>query len=90
MTGSSTQYVVGVSLGTARERLWAAVRTGDEPRATVGVLDAVEVSGDAETVLLDLIARCPPDSSPPHPGARAGGAPHRTPAITIPGPGKSA
>ncbi|MEW2162791.1 cobalamin-dependent protein [Streptomyces sp. NPDC007084] len=56
MTGSTTRNAEGVALGPAREHLWSAVHTGDEPRATAVVLDAVAATGDAETVLLDLIA----------------------------------
>ncbi|MEU4083882.1 cobalamin B12-binding domain-containing protein [Streptomyces aureus] len=45
-----------VALGPARDLLWSAVRGGDEHRAATVVLDALETTADAETVLLDLIA----------------------------------
>ncbi|MFG2440653.1 B12-binding domain-containing protein [Streptomyces sp. NPDC048508] len=53
---AATTHVTAMALGPVRERLWAAVHTGDESRATAVVLDAVEACGDPETVLLDLIA----------------------------------
>ncbi|MER6631201.1 cobalamin-dependent protein [Streptomyces sp. NPDC000987] len=43
-------------LEDVRERLWEAVRAGDEYRASAAVLDAVDSGMDAETALLDVIA----------------------------------
>ncbi|MGW3097990.1 cobalamin B12-binding domain-containing protein [Streptomyces sp. NPDC001102] len=42
-------------LDTVRDRLWTAVRAGDEYQACAAVLDAVGSGLDAETVLLDVI-----------------------------------
>ncbi|MEU9396644.1 cobalamin-dependent protein [Streptomyces sp. NPDC048324] len=42
-------------LDTVRDRLWTAVRAGDEYQACATVLDAVGSGLDAETVLLDVI-----------------------------------
>ncbi|MFG2307252.1 B12-binding domain-containing protein [Streptomyces sp. NPDC048566] len=56
MTASSTRSAAHLALPEARERLWQAVHTGDEPLATTVVLDTMTASGDPESVLLDLIA----------------------------------
>ncbi|MFI0961196.1 B12-binding domain-containing protein [Streptomyces sp. NPDC021080] len=56
MTPPPVQPPDALALDPARDRLWSAVRQGDERRAAVVVLDALEASADAETVLLDLIA----------------------------------
>ncbi|MFE1289850.1 B12-binding domain-containing protein [Streptomyces sp. NPDC058751] len=56
MTPSRPHHPGAVPLDDARDLLWSAVHQGDEHRAAAVVLDALESSGDAETVLLDLIA----------------------------------
>ncbi|MET9896840.1 cobalamin-dependent protein [Streptomyces sp. NPDC006465] len=56
MSTPSLQHPGGVVPDHAREQLWSAVHEGDERRAATVVLDALEWAGDAETVLLDLIA----------------------------------
>ncbi|MFG2476107.1 B12-binding domain-containing protein [Streptomyces fagopyri] len=43
-------------LERARERLWSAVREGDERGAAAAVFDALGPAADAEAVLLDVIA----------------------------------
>lgn len=56
MSRTFSRHTDALTLGPARERLWSAVHRGDEHRAAAVVLDALESAGDAETVLLDLIA----------------------------------
>ncbi|MEV6197218.1 cobalamin-dependent protein [Streptomyces sp. NPDC051920] len=56
MSSPPRQHPGALSLGAAREHLWSAVLQGDEGRAAAVVLDALDASADAETVLLDLIA----------------------------------
>ncbi|WP_393072715.1 B12-binding domain-containing protein [Streptomyces sp. LN704] len=46
----------GAVLERARDRLWTAVRAGDERGAAAAVFDALGPATDAETVLLDVIA----------------------------------
>ncbi|MGW0971310.1 cobalamin B12-binding domain-containing protein [Streptomyces sp. NPDC002516] len=56
MTPHPVRRPEAIDLGPARELLWSAVLQGDEHGAAAVVLDALESSADAETVLLDLIA----------------------------------